>query len=152
MGRDETSDVVLPGDTKVSRLHAELQIRDDQWLLMDLGSRNGTVVNGRRIRQHPLRDGDRLKLGDVSLLFVAADDPNATETSEAVSGALPDLSPRERQVVALVAEGLTDRDISQRLFISPSTVRSHLDRVAEKTGLRRRVDLIRLAGELGLRE
>jgi DNA-binding NarL/FixJ family response regulator len=62
----------------------------------------------------------------------------------------PDLSERERQVLALVAEGLTDKEVAERLFISASTVRSHLDRIGEKTGLRRRTELTRLAVDLGI--
>jgi pSer/pThr/pTyr-binding forkhead associated (FHA) protein len=152
IGRDLTNDVVIVDDAKVSRSHAELQLRDGRWLLVDLESRNGTIVNGRRIRRHPLKDGDRIQFGEMTFLFIATDDPNVTETSNAVTGDTPNLSRRERQVVALVVEGLTDRQIGERLFISTSTVRSHLDRVAEKTGFRRRVDLIRLAGSLDLRE
>jgi len=58
------------------------------------------------------------------------------------------LSRRERQVVGLVAEGLSDQQIGESLFISTSTVRSHLDRISHKTGFRRRVDLTRLAADL----
>lgn len=151
IGRDATNDIVVSNDSKVSRSHAELQFREGRWLLLDLGSRNGTIVNGRRVRQHPLRGGDRIQCGENIFVFVAADDPNVTEMNEAVVGALPRLSRRERQVVELVAEGLTDRDIGERLFISTSTVRSHLDRVSEKTGFRRRVDLIRYVTELDAR-
>lgn len=152
IGRDPTNDVVVLHDSKVSRSHAELQYRDERWLLVDLASRNGTIVNGRRIRQHPLRDGDRIQVGEITLIFVAGDDPNVTETSDAVAGDGPRLSRRERQVVALVVEGLTDREIGERLFISISTVRSHLDRISQKTGSRRRVDLVRLAAELELQD
>ena len=66
----------------------------------------------------------------------------------AVGGALPaaaGLTPRERELVALVADGLTDSQIAERLFISIRTVRSHLDRIRDKTGARRRADLTRLA-------
>lgn len=56
---------------------------------------------------------------------------------------------REREILRLVAEGDTDADIAQRLFISVSTVRSHLDRIRDKTGRRRRADLTRLALEVG---
>jgi pSer/pThr/pTyr-binding forkhead associated (FHA) protein len=147
IGRDRTNDIVVVDDSKVSRSHAEMQFRDERWLLVDLRSRNGTVVNGRRIRQHPLRDGDRIQVGQITFVFVAGDDPNVTETSDAVAIERPKLSRRERQVVGLVAEGLTDREIGERLFISTSTVRSHLDRISEKTGFRRRVDLTRLAAE-----
>ncbi|HEX9033516.1 MAG TPA: LuxR C-terminal-related transcriptional regulator [Streptosporangiaceae bacterium] len=55
------------------------------------------------------------------------------------------LTPRERELVDLLAEGLTDQQIAQKLFISVRTVRSHLDRIRDKTGARRRADLTRLA-------
>src|SRR5580698_5046125 len=101
IGRDRINDVVVLDDSKVSRLQAEMQFRDDRWLLVDLGSRNGSFVNGRRIRQHPLRDGDRLQFGDITFVFFAGDDPNVTAPSQAVRGDDPKLSPREQQVVAL---------------------------------------------------
>ena len=55
------------------------------------------------------------------------------------------LSARERELVALVAQGRTDAQIAAELYISIRTVRSHLDRIGDKTGCRRRVDLTRLA-------
>ena len=55
------------------------------------------------------------------------------------------LSRRERELLALVAEGLTDNQIAEKLFISVRTVRSHLDRIRDKTGYRRRAELTRLA-------
>jgi pSer/pThr/pTyr-binding forkhead associated (FHA) protein len=152
IGRDPMNDVVIPDDTKVSRSHAEIQFKEGRWLLIDLESRNGTLVNGRRIRRHPLRSGDRIQCGEQIFAFLADDDPYATETSHAVQGNIPNLSRRELQVLALVVEGLTDREIGERLFISTSTVRSHLDRVSEKTGFRRRADLIRLAAGFELQE
>jgi DNA-binding NarL/FixJ family response regulator len=60
------------------------------------------------------------------------------------------LSDREREILALVAAGERDQDIAEQLFISISTVRSHLDRIRDKTGRRRRPDLTRLAAEEGL--
>jgi DNA-binding CsgD family transcriptional regulator len=55
------------------------------------------------------------------------------------------LSARERQLVTLVAQGRTDAQIAAELYISIRTVRSHLDRIRDKTGCRRRADLTRLA-------
>src|SRR5580692_3578069 len=95
IGRDRTSDVVVPHDSKVSRSHAEMQFREERWLVVDLASRNGTIVNGRRVRHHPLRDGDRIQVGQVTFIFVAGDDPNVTESSDAVGGDRPRLSRRE---------------------------------------------------------
>ena len=60
------------------------------------------------------------------------------------------LSARERELVTLVARGCTDADIAEQLYISIRTVRSHLDRIRDKTGCRRRADLTRLALSEGL--
>jgi DNA-binding CsgD family transcriptional regulator/tetratricopeptide (TPR) repeat protein len=60
------------------------------------------------------------------------------------------LSARERELVTLVARGRTDADIAAQLYISIRTVRSHLDRIRDKTGCRRRADLTRLALAEGL--
>jgi DNA-binding CsgD family transcriptional regulator len=63
---------------------------------------------------------------------------------------LSGLSAREQQLVTLVAQGRTDAQIAGQLYISIRTVRSHLDRIRDKTGCRRRADLTRLALHAGL--
>jgi pSer/pThr/pTyr-binding forkhead associated (FHA) protein len=151
IGRDEANQLTLPNDPKVSRSHAELRNRDGQWVLVDLGSRNGTKVNGHRIEQHPLRSGDTIQLGSTVIDFLAESDPHATESDTSTPNEqATDLSEREREVLALVAGGFTDREVGEQLSISTSTVRSHLDRIGEKTGLRRRAELTRLAVDLGI--
>jgi DNA-binding CsgD family transcriptional regulator len=60
------------------------------------------------------------------------------------------LSARERELVALVARGYTDAQIARQMFITVRTVSSHLDRIRNKTGCRRRADLTRLAHSAGL--
>ena len=60
------------------------------------------------------------------------------------------LSARERELVTLVAQGHTNAQIAARLHISVRTVSSHLDRIRDKTGARRRADLTRLALTSGL--
>jgi DNA-binding CsgD family transcriptional regulator len=60
------------------------------------------------------------------------------------------LSARERELITLVAQGRTDAQIAAELYISIRTVRSHLDRIRDKTGCRRRADLTRLALAAGL--
>jgi predicted ATPase/DNA-binding CsgD family transcriptional regulator/transcriptional regulator with XRE-family HTH domain len=60
------------------------------------------------------------------------------------------LSSRERELVTLVARGRTNAEIAAELFISARTVGSHLDRIRDKTGCRRRADLTRLALSAGL--
>jgi pSer/pThr/pTyr-binding forkhead associated (FHA) protein len=151
IGRDSTNDVILEDDKLVSRSHAEVVVRNQQWYLVDLGSRNGTVVNGRKAQRHPLRDGDIIGIGSARFAFVLESDPHDTEVAVVVSlHELAHLTERERDVLRLISEGLTDRVIAERLFISANTVRSHLERVREKTGRRRRSELTRLAMELGL--
>jgi DNA-binding CsgD family transcriptional regulator len=53
-------------------------------------------------------------------------------------GTEPLLTPRQAQILALVASGLTDGEIATRLGLSPRTVRTHLERVFQKHGLRNR--------------
>ena len=60
------------------------------------------------------------------------------------------LSRRERELVTLVAQGYTNAQIAAQLYISARTVGSHLDRIRDKTGCRRRADLTRLALQAGL--
>jgi non-specific serine/threonine protein kinase len=60
------------------------------------------------------------------------------------------LSAREQELVALVGQGRTDAQIASQLQISIRTVSSHLDRIRDKTGCRRRADLTRLALQAGL--
>jgi DNA-binding NarL/FixJ family response regulator len=60
------------------------------------------------------------------------------------------LSSRERELITLVARGQTDAQIAEQLFISVSTVRTHLDRIRDKSGCRRRADLTRLALQEGI--
>jgi ABC-type multidrug transport system ATPase subunit/pSer/pThr/pTyr-binding forkhead associated (FHA) protein len=64
IGRDPGNDLVLDSPI-VSRRHAELELRDDAVWLRDLGSANGTAVNGRPIAEHALRDGDIIRIGDT---------------------------------------------------------------------------------------
>jgi predicted ATPase/DNA-binding CsgD family transcriptional regulator len=61
-----------------------------------------------------------------------------------------ELTERERELVTLVAKGRTNAEIAAQLFISIRTVTSHLDRIRDKTGYRRRADLTRLALNEGL--
>ena len=69
LGRSPSCEIPLE-DSKVSRRHAKIQIADGQARITDLGSRNGTVVNGERIESEAiLLPGDRLQVGDSTILF-----------------------------------------------------------------------------------
>jgi DNA-binding NarL/FixJ family response regulator len=64
--------------------------------------------------------------------------------------ALAELTSREREVMGLVAEGLTNAEIGMRLFMSPATARTHVSRILTKLGARDRTQLVVLAYESGL--
>lgn len=83
------------------------------------------------------------------LLLLAESGRSAAGAANKPAG-LSELSARERELVTLVAGGQTDAQVAQQLFISISTVRSHLDRIRDKTSCRRRADLTRLALQEGL--
>ncbi len=68
IGRLSSSDVVL-ADSNVSRRHAELRREGSRWVIVDLGSTNGTLVNGKLAREHPLHSGDRISFGTTELIF-----------------------------------------------------------------------------------
>jgi pSer/pThr/pTyr-binding forkhead associated (FHA) protein len=74
IGRGDYNDVVI-ADPSVSTMHAKLQRRDAVWILTDLGSTNGTFVEGERLTgEVPLSPGTTLKFGDVSALFEPLDE------------------------------------------------------------------------------
>ena len=68
IGRDPSNDVILP-DAMVSRRHAVIEYRGNQYFLRDCNSSNGSVVNGDRISERSLRDGDLVAIGTARLLF-----------------------------------------------------------------------------------
>jgi DNA-binding NarL/FixJ family response regulator len=63
---------------------------------------------------------------------------------------LEDLTPREREVMALAAEGLSNEEIANRFVLSPATVKTHVNRAMMKVGVRDRAQLVVLAYESGL--
>jgi DNA-binding NarL/FixJ family response regulator len=66
------------------------------------------------------------------------------------AGALAALTDREREVLALVAQGLSNEEIAERLVLSRATARTHVSRVLAKVGARDRTQLVVLAYESGL--
>jgi DNA-binding CsgD family transcriptional regulator len=90
---------------------------------------------------------------EYALLLAAAQPPAGPPSQPPqppLAAALPRLSPRERELISLVAQGRTDAEIAAQLYITLRTVSSHLDRIRDKTGCRRRADITRLALTAGL--
>jgi pSer/pThr/pTyr-binding forkhead associated (FHA) protein len=81
----EASNAIAINDAEISRKHSQLVAQGGKYVLTDLGSTNGTFVNGQRLTgQHVLQPGEVISLGEqISLLFeaITAVDPNATMLS-----------------------------------------------------------------------
>ncbi len=73
LGRLPTNDIVLP-DPNVSRIHAEIGLEERGLVIRDLKSTNGTLVNGKRIEEQLLREGDLITLGTTELEFRSLED------------------------------------------------------------------------------
>ena len=71
IGRSSSCHIVVP-QTAISRLHARLTLLDDGIQLEDLGSTNGTTVNGRRVTRERLRAGDEIGFNTVRMRVVAS--------------------------------------------------------------------------------
>ena len=68
IGRLSSCDIPL-GDPQVSRRHAEVRRDPEGFTVFDLGSTNGTVVNGSPVRERRLSDGDELRIGSATIRF-----------------------------------------------------------------------------------
>lgn len=82
IGRVETADLRID-DPRVSREHAVVLREGNTFLVHDLGSTNGTILNGRRVREAPLSDGDILVIADVEFGFNCGQ-PSAQSTATQV--------------------------------------------------------------------
>jgi hypothetical protein len=155
VGTLDSNDIVVGGDG-VSRVHAVFERFGDTWCVRDLGSRNGTFVNGARIiGEHALHSGDEIVLGRLRLLFRA---PARGKETAAIAQA-PRVTQREHDVLValcrplLTGDAFTEpasiRAIAAELVVSEAAVKQHLSRLYVKfdvdAGERRRVQLANAA-------
>lgn len=158
VGQAPDSGISLAGDSTVSAVHAVLERYGDHWAIRDMGSRNGTFVNGERIwGERRLRAGDEILIGRTRMSYGADGQtkPGLTETVEPP----PELTRREREVLLLLCQPLgsgdiftepaTTKQIAKKLVVTEAAVKQHLAALYDKFGIhddgeRRRV---RLANE-----
>ena len=144
VGKAAENDVALEHDPTASHLHAVLERFSAGWCVTDLGSSNGTWVNGERVwSAHRLRHGDEIRVGQTRLVFR---DPlgvggSVTEAEDAP----PTLTGRERDVIVALCRPLLDRDmftepaatraIADELVITQAAVKQHLANLYDKFGI-----------------
>jgi hypothetical protein len=161
IGSSPESDLVVD-DSSVSRTHVLLEHLGGAWFVEDLGSRNGTYLNGQRIAGRRLvRTGDELRLGVARVVLrgeVAIRGPATTVLDEP-----PLLTRRERDVLVALCQPLlagdpftepaSIREIAGELVVSDAAVKQHLANLFAKfdivDGERRRVRLANAALSTG---
>jgi DNA-binding NarL/FixJ family response regulator len=144
IGKGPENHVPLADDATASHLHAVLERFAAGWCVTDLGSSNGTWVNGERIwATRRLRHGDEIRVGQTRLVFRdplgASGAPTETELPP------PDLTPRERDVLVALCRPLLARDmftepastraIADDLVITQAAVKQHLANLYDKFGV-----------------
>jgi DNA-binding CsgD family transcriptional regulator len=82
-------------------------------------------------------------------VLVAAEAPAAFTLNQVQLDALG-ITPRELEILTLIAQGLSNREIAARLFVSENTVKTHCSRAFDKLGARRRTQAVQLGKQLGL--
>lgn len=147
IGRQTTSDVPLPWDAAVSRVHAALERVGEEWTLLDDGSsRNGSFLNGERVHgRRRLNDGDIIRVGVTMMAyFVPRERESSSSTVAATTTGTPVLTPAQRRVlVALcrpLAEGRfgapsSNQQIAAELVLGVETVKTHLHALFELFGV-----------------
>jgi hypothetical protein len=143
VGTAPENHVTVGDDATASHLHAVLERFPAGWCVTDLGSSNGTWVNGERIwASRRLRDGDEIRIGQTRLIFR---DPLVTAPATEAEQAPPELTPRERDVLVALCRPLLARDmftepaathaIADALVITQAAVKQHLGNLYEKFGV-----------------
>jgi len=112
IGRAEGNGVRLD-DKSISRKHAEIRRENDRYYLIDLESRNGTLVNGSRVARVEIRDRDKIKIGEYTLDFMAPD--GSMDTEGVACQTIPQQTTNEAMTVCADCGGV----ISRRAFRCP---------------------------------
>ena len=123
LGRD-SSNFIQVHDTEVSRRHAEIRREGDVCTVVDLGSSNGTYVNGERVERHALASGDRLQVGSTLILFTDPGDAPADDLSDKIDIVLRSNVSDNSRIVPLDVAGGRERDLQRA---AGSGARARLD-------------------------
>jgi DNA-binding NarL/FixJ family response regulator len=145
-------DLQLPGRLQGAAAVAHLVGHGHQVLVVSASEAPADVVQaiGAGARGYLSKQAEEAEiLGAVQALAQGRTYVSATLAAYLLQAPIQ-ITAREREILELVAGGETDQDIAEQLVISVRTVHSHLDRIRDKTGSRRRADLTRFAIERGI--
>jgi pSer/pThr/pTyr-binding forkhead associated (FHA) protein len=148
VGKSSTNRVSLDHDSTVSRVHAVLENLGFAWSVRDVGSRNGTYLNGEKISaERVLRSGDELRVGKSRLVFWEVKDTEESTAGEATVSVTPSQPPprltrRELEVLVVLCrplvsddpfpEAVSVRQMAQELFVTEAAVKQHLQNLYDK--------------------
>jgi len=148
------SDVLTLRQFRRLDLHAEicrpLGINHVMKLFFAVGETGaGYVVLDSQRRAFSDRDRAVLDVLAPHLALIRQRHRRLADASLETVGAAAPLSPREREILRLVASGMTNREIAACLFIAPGTVRKHLDNIYAKLGVRSRAQAVAVTADHG---
>jgi DNA-binding CsgD family transcriptional regulator len=155
LGR-RTDNAYVVADPRISRVHAEIRKEAGAVIVTDLGSSGGTSVNGNEVSGPTvINHGDKVSFGPVTATF---EDPATASKGEDITQVLevpkvetgPHLSPRQSQVLALMAEGMTNAEIGEQLGVTERTIKAYAQELYDKLGVRNRAGAVAEAAKLGL--
>ena len=143
IGRLEDNDLVLD-DVTVSKHHAILERFQNRWMVRDLGSRNGTAIDGVRILDEAmLQHKAELVVGKTRLVYLNPVEKKG-KTTEPIK-VKPKLTPRQQQVLEELCRPVvkggrfiapaSDAEIAERLFTGEPNIRNHLGELYRKFGI-----------------
>jgi hypothetical protein len=144
VGKSRSNDVVIADDPLASRMHAVLERLTGGWCVQDLGSHNGTLVNGERIwAQRALHAGDEIRIGRTRLVYRTDAVPSTSVTTHAESA--PEVTRRENDVLRALCRPIlvgdvfthpaTVREIAGELVVTEAAVKKYLGNLYRKFGI-----------------
>ncbi|MBX7434195.1 FHA domain-containing protein [Mycobacterium sp. Y57] len=164
LGKASGNDVALEHDGTVSRLHAVFENLGAAWSIRDMGSRNGTYLNGEKITaERVLHSGDEVRVGKSRLIFWMVHDTAGARRDEETVAAQPvevppRLTRRELDVLVVLCRPLVSDDpfpepasvraMAGELYVTEAAVKQHLQNLYDKFAIPTEGDRrVRLANE-----
>ncbi|WP_187759881.1 FHA domain-containing protein [Thiospirochaeta perfilievii] len=150
LGRGKSSNLVL-SNSSVSRKHAEIILIKDEIFICDSQSTNGTLLNGRLIKDKTrLHDKDVINICNFEFRVKSREDIDLNDQTIITGHNSPinsfsskyKLTPREEELLSYLVKGISTKEIASIMFISPGTAKNHILKLLKKTDTHSRLELI----------